>query len=76
MKTKDIDNSEEPLEVLGKVEPNVLFQAMNDLYNKIRTPQRSDNKTVEDSSATFDRIRGNLEYNIAWDFHMDPSDPC
>ena len=54
MKTKDIDNSEEPLEVLGKVEPNVLFQAMSDLYNRIRTPERLDNKTVEDSSATFD----------------------
>ena len=54
MKSKDIDKSEEPLKVLGKVEPNVLFQTMSDLYYKIRTPQRSDNKTVEDSPATFD----------------------
>ena len=53
MKTKDIDNSEEPLKVSGKVEPNVLFQAMSDLY-KIGTPQRSDNKIVEYRSATFD----------------------
>ena len=54
MKTKDTDNFEEPLEVLGKVEPNELFQAVSDLYNKIRTPQRSDKKIVEDCSATFD----------------------
>ena len=27
---------------------------MSDLHNKIRTAQRSDNKTAQDSSATFD----------------------